>query len=317
MHKQKIPSPLILLFFSFIIILSLSIPAVAQDSLLINYQGRLTNSSGAPLDTTVMIMFSVYGTGEQSIWSESQSTTVTNGLFNVILGSVVFLPDTIFHGEDRYLGITVGSDTELSYRTLLTSVPNAAYAHHASIADTAGYVDGGVGITQFIRTDGIVLLNGYLYELAWDSINVPYEGYVMCQATVALTCDHVTGTEACVNLEFRKTISEHLYDQEHFWCLPPTLPTDRYTNPTNIHRVFPVIPGWNMFSLVVTDFRDAGSSFYADKVIMTLTYYPKAYGTVQDDESSATELNQYKMIPLDEMLREELIKHSLLKEAIK
>ena len=55
---------------------------------------------------------------------------VDDGLFNVILGSQIALPDSIFAGDDRYLGITVSGDPEILPRTLLTSVPKAAYAKH-------------------------------------------------------------------------------------------------------------------------------------------------------------------------------------------
>ena len=311
MRKYKIPSQTILLLFSLVLISLLAMPAMAQDSLLINYQGRLTNDVGDPLDTTVMIIFNIFDEEGHYFWGEGQSTTVTNGLFNVILGVVIPLPDTVFSGGDRYLGIIVGADPELSPRTLLTSVPMAAYAHHSSTADTAGYVEGGVGVTQFIHSDGVELQNGYLYELVWDSINAPDSGYVMCQATVALTCDHVTGVEACINIEFRDSINVHLLDQEYFWCLPPSLPTDRYTNPVNIHRLFPVVPGWNLFHLIGSDFREAGSTFYAGKMVMTMTYFPKSYGTVQFDGSASVAQDQRKMMPLDDQLREGLIQRSV------
>jgi len=91
MRKCKISSQTILLLFSLVLIASLAIPAMAQDSLLINYQGRLTDDVGDPLDTTVMIMFNIYDVEEHFFWGEGQSTKVTDGLFNVILGSVVSL----------------------------------------------------------------------------------------------------------------------------------------------------------------------------------------------------------------------------------
>jgi hypothetical protein len=297
--------------WSLVLVALLAMPSLAQDSLLINYQGRLTNNAGDPLDTTVMIMFNIFDEKGHYFWGEGQSTTVTNGLFNVILGSVVFLPDTVFGGEDRYLGITVGADPELSPRTLLTSVPSAAHAHHASTADTAGYVEGGVGVTQLIRLDGVELINGYLHELAWDSLDAPDSGYVMCQASMTLTCDHVTGTDARVNIEFRDSIYVHLPDQEYFWCLPPSLPTGRYLTPVTIHRLFPVTPGYNLFHLIGWDWGDAGSAFYASRMLMTMTYFPKSYGTVQLDGTEPVGQDQPKMMLSNDQLREELIQRSL------
>src|ERR1022692_3817689 len=61
---------------------------------LINYQGRLTDQTGAPLAPSLyVIQFRLvnYPTANASanlIWSQQQSATVqTNGVFNVILGS--------------------------------------------------------------------------------------------------------------------------------------------------------------------------------------------------------------------------------------
>ena len=311
MLKCKNPPKITFSLFTIVLVTLLAMPAMAQDSLLINYQGRLTDDVGDPLDATVMIMFNIFDEEGDYFWGEGQSTTVTNGLFNVILGSVIPLPDTVFNGEDRYLGITVGEDPEILPRTLLTSVPSAAYAHYASTADTAGYVEGGVGVTQVINTDGVELINEYWHFLACNSINVPDVGYVMCQATAALTCDHVTGIDACMIIEFRDATLEHLLDQECFWCLPPSLPTDRYTNPVNIHRLFPVTPGYNVFSLIGWNFRDAGSRFYAGKVVMTMTYIPKSYGTIQFEGATSVKLDQPKMMQRDDQLREELIQRSL------
>ena len=131
--------------------------------------------------------FIIYDGVGASKWTESHATVqVNDGLFSVVLGSQTALPDSVFTGDDRYLGITVGGDSEISPRTLLTSAPCAAHANHALMADSAVYVERGVGITQLIDRDGVELVNGYLHFLAIDSTNVPDSGYVMCQATMSL-----------------------------------------------------------------------------------------------------------------------------------
>jgi hypothetical protein len=105
---------------------------------MVNYQGRLTDSGGEPLDTTVSMTFSIYDVGEggAAIWSETHSVVeVVEGLFCVILGSAGSpLPDSIFSGEERYLGVTVGDDAELIPRTRLVS---AGYAHRVASIDGA------------------------------------------------------------------------------------------------------------------------------------------------------------------------------------
>ena len=66
---------------------------------MINYQGYLTNSGGAPINTPVAITVRLYdaATAGTLKWSEIQpSVEVTDGVFNVVLGSVTPLPPLAF-----------------------------------------------------------------------------------------------------------------------------------------------------------------------------------------------------------------------------
>lgn len=106
---------------------------------IISYQGRLTDLDNNPVeDNDYLIMFTIYGspTGSDILWSSDyQTVSVTNGLFNYILGSNEPLPLDFFNdGSDRYLGIKVGVDPEISPRTRLASV---AFAYHSSHSDEA------------------------------------------------------------------------------------------------------------------------------------------------------------------------------------
>ncbi len=106
--------------------------------LLINYQGRLNNASGQPLTGVYDIVFSIYDvdTAGTLLWSETQSVTVTKGLFNVLLGSQTPLFEDIFLGVN-YLGIKVGTDPEMTPRQQMVSVP---YAIRAMNADELGEI---------------------------------------------------------------------------------------------------------------------------------------------------------------------------------
>ena len=87
---------------------------IAEVPQLINYQGRLTDSGGEPLNTTVSMTFTVYDAvvGGNVKWIEAQgSVIVTDGLFSVLLGSISPIPDTVFNGTTRYLGILAVSQT--------------------------------------------------------------------------------------------------------------------------------------------------------------------------------------------------------------
>ena len=78
------------------------------------YQGLLTDSVGAPLDTTVSMVFTIYddSTASGSIWTETQICSPKDGRFDVLLGSIMPIHDTVFSDPERYLGIQVGSSPE-------------------------------------------------------------------------------------------------------------------------------------------------------------------------------------------------------------
>ena len=97
----------------------------------VNYQGRLADSDGNPLDGVYGMTFALYDapTGGNPIWTESHTAvTVSDGLFSVGLGSQTpgGIPTSVWDG-DRYLEVTVGGET-LSPRELIRSVPIAGMA---------------------------------------------------------------------------------------------------------------------------------------------------------------------------------------------
>jgi hypothetical protein len=112
---------------------------------LMNYQGTLTDGDGVALDTTVSMTFSIYSdsTGGATLWTETQpAVAVRSGLFNVLLGRVNSLPDTVFNDPERWLGVQVGGDPELSPRQRIASV---GYAFWSAEADTAQYARNALG----------------------------------------------------------------------------------------------------------------------------------------------------------------------------
>jgi len=135
--------------------------AAAAVPRLINYQGYLTDSGGVPVDGQHDLTFVIYADsaqGAQSLWTEVHSNVdVSAGLFNVILGATATLLDSLFAGQERWLGITVDSDPEMTPRMRLTSVP---WALRAAVADSAVAVAGGGGggggdITGVYPMDGL------------------------------------------------------------------------------------------------------------------------------------------------------------------
>jgi hypothetical protein len=120
-----------------LIALMISSQAIAAFPQQINYQGKLTNASNIPLTGSYSILFGIYdvSSGGSALWSETQTVTTESGFFNVLLGSVDPISTEVFTGNDRWLGIKVGSDSEMTPRQKLTSVGHAFYAYNADKLD--------------------------------------------------------------------------------------------------------------------------------------------------------------------------------------
>src|SRR3989344_9127998 len=60
------------------------------------------------------------------LWEETQEVTVKNGIFRVSLGAVTPLPASLnFENGNYYIGIRIGTDSEMVPRKKLGSVPRA------------------------------------------------------------------------------------------------------------------------------------------------------------------------------------------------
>jgi hypothetical protein len=97
-------------------------PAGTQARL--TYQGRLTNSTGAPINTTVSLVFKLYRSTSALLWtSATRSVTPVNGLFTVFLGDGAdpnLGSSTL--GKAASIGVTVDGDAEMTPRQALNSV---------------------------------------------------------------------------------------------------------------------------------------------------------------------------------------------------
>ncbi len=125
--------------FIVIILMSVVTLLTAQVPRLINYQGSLTDEDNNPVNATLSIEFKMYNaaTDGEILWSENQSAvTVSNGLFNVLLGSINPIPDKTFEYSEVYLSMKIGEDSEMTPRKRLVSV---GYSFHSIYADTARF----------------------------------------------------------------------------------------------------------------------------------------------------------------------------------
>ena len=168
--------------------------------LFMNYQGRVTDSTGTGLGTGTpvnrKVVFRIWDTASSGgaalstpnasvnrLWTEEQTVTISNGEFSVLLGQGIAATggiagesrpalDTVFtsSGTSRYLEVIVdngdgainASDTPISPRQQLTST---AYAFRARAADTiAGASDLTINPTAAAISGGSVPAN---YGLGW------------------------------------------------------------------------------------------------------------------------------------------------------
>ena len=136
----------------------------------IAYQGRLADANGNPLTGTYNMIFRLYDvpTGGAPLWEEqwtgSNGVKVSDGLFNVMLGSLNPIPQSVITGHNRlWLGITVGTDDEMQPRVQLGSVPWAVQA--LTVPDgsitTAKIADGAVTDLWYIAPTSRVAIEPY------------------------------------------------------------------------------------------------------------------------------------------------------------
>lgn len=131
----------------------------------INYQGTLSNKAGGPANGSFNMTFRIYSTatGTTPLWSESwnaansSQVVVTDGVFNVMLGSLSLnttpLTSEFFATYPKtYLGVVVANDSEMLPRQMIASV---GYAFAA-----------GNGVPK----GGIIM---------WSGTTVP-EGWALC-----------------------------------------------------------------------------------------------------------------------------------------
>ena len=129
---------------------------------LVNYQGFLTNDSGDPVSNGVyQVEFRIWSAqediGGDLIWGEKYNVVLTDGRFNILLGSggvqvtspvlpqVTSLSDA-FEADTRFLGLTMLTDEmgllipspeEIAPRQQFLTSPFAFKADHAGTADDA------------------------------------------------------------------------------------------------------------------------------------------------------------------------------------
>jgi len=208
-QKWLLPNPGTLILM---IVLLLTLPTLAGSLHNLNaasistipYQGRLADASGNPITGKQNMEFRLYDVpvGGTPLWEEfwtgANSVDVSDGLFSVMLGSINTGLTAVVQGNTTlYLGITVGTDSEMVPRVQLGSVPFSIWS--LTVADdsitSAKIADGAVttaklNIDQGLEVNGNITLTGTFDGST--SYWADYRNYIRF-----LFEDGVTGTALC------------------------------------------------------------------------------------------------------------------------
>lgn len=122
---------------SLLISVMLASIASAAVPLYIDYQGMLRDKSGNTQTGSFSMVFKIYdaATSGNIVYQETQTVSVSNGIYNVRLGAVD--SSSVFDGSDRWLLVSVGGD-DLLPRLRINSVAYAVRAETADYAAVAG-----------------------------------------------------------------------------------------------------------------------------------------------------------------------------------
>ncbi|MFZ9976969.1 MAG: hypothetical protein ACO3GR_02630, partial [Candidatus Kapaibacteriota bacterium] len=145
-----------------VIALAMTLPLQLQSQIpmKLSYQGLLLMDKDTPYpDSSYSITFRMYDANQSGnlLWTETQTLTTINGVFDAILGQAN--PLNLPFDKQYWLGITVGSDPEFSPRVQLVSSPYSLRSDSAKFAvkaDTANYVRG----LTYDATGAVLSING-------------------------------------------------------------------------------------------------------------------------------------------------------------
>ena len=171
-----------------------SISAFADVPATLTQQGRILDATTGDLMSRaqLQIVFNVYAAakGGTALWTEQQNITLDDGYFSAQLGSVTPIPDTLFDGTVRYLGVTVGSDAEMTPRQAVTSVPYAMKGSRGGCRDERGVhqLDRHSRAVRRVRTG--MYLKGY--SAVRIDATVPRCRRYGCVTRYAIQCGHLS-----------------------------------------------------------------------------------------------------------------------------
>jgi hypothetical protein len=171
----------------------------------INFQGKVVNKTAGTniADGSYTFVFSLYSvsTGGSNIWTESKSVTVTNGIFQTLLGDTTSLPGSVdFNTDNLYLGINFNSDGEMLPRVRMAAVPyafNAKKVGGLTVTDTTG--------TLTIPNGETIAFGGSFSTTASNDIALTTSGATTLTLPTTGTLSTLAGSEVLTNKSIGST----------------------------------------------------------------------------------------------------------------
>ena len=154
--KNKITNVFFGLVITLVFLFLAIAPASAAINPQINFQGKITNPDGTNIaNGSYSIVFSLYNvaTAGTAIWAETDTVTVTDGVFQVNLGtSCPFLTASAcnsstpidFNNSAIFLGIKVAADPEMTPRVSFTASPYAFNSDKLGGLDKTGFIQNSI-----------------------------------------------------------------------------------------------------------------------------------------------------------------------------
>lgn len=241
----------------------------------LQYQGRLTDAAGIPLNGLQTVTFAIYAdsTVVGNIWTETRSVTVVNGLFNIVLGTGTPFPNAAFNGADRFLGIRVGLDAEMTPRQRIASIPYAL---------RSGAVDNVPGISQgkfygglFNRVDFGTATAGTHVDIVTTTITTPASGYIEVEAGGQIG---LLNPATIISYQIDETAGGSDDRNYYNFAGSTTGSFDGYL-PVTAHRLYFKAAGTYAFRLEARNEGGAGSPYFWNPYIIA-RYFGTNYGGV-------------------------------------
>ncbi|MBN2092989.1 hypothetical protein JW964_25425 [candidate division KSB1 bacterium] len=160
-----------------------------------SYQGVLTDANGNPVaNGTYNIFFRLYNdnSGNQ-LWTESHNVEVTDGIFNVVLGSIT--PLNLAFDQQYWLGIAIGIGAELSPRIQLTASPYSLNAQSV--------VDGAITSSKIPSGQVVKSINGLRDDVsltAGENVMITSNGNTLTIAATTIGSGDITAVTAGTGL---------------------------------------------------------------------------------------------------------------------